>query len=176
MSSVAPENPATILDWMQASALGEWVASSPSGYYVALGFHAIGLAMLVGTMMVINLRLLGGLQAIQLIALQRLSRFAWTGFAINALSGVALFFSEANKMFYADVFRWKILLVFTGVLALTVMGKTVLRPIAAAGAVVTASAKLQAVLSIAIWIAVIIVGRFIAYLVPEVQMGAELGL
>jgi hypothetical protein len=176
MSSISPESPATALDWMQASALGEWVATSPSGYYVALGFHAIGLAMLVGTMMVINLRLLGQLQAIHLVALKPLSRFAWAGFAINALSGVALFFSEANKMFYADVFRWKILLVFTGVLALVVMGRTVLRPIAASGSVIAASAKVQAILSIAIWIAVIIVGRFIAYLVPEVHMGAEFGL
>jgi hypothetical protein len=176
MSSIPPETSATILDWMQASALGEWVATSPSGYYVALGFHAIGLAMLVGTMMVINLRLLGGLQTIQLVALKPLSKFAWTGFAINALSGVALFFSEANKMFYADVFRWKIALVFAGVTALVVMGRTVLRPIATSGTSITASAKVQAILSIAIWIAVIIVGRFIAYLVPEVHMGAEFGL
>lgn len=173
MSSIPIETPPTILDWMQASALGEWVATSPSGYYVALGFHAIGLAMLAGTMMVINLRLLGCLQAIELNALERLSKFAWSGFVINALSGVALFFSEANKMFYASVFWLKISLVFTGVIALAVMHRTVFRPIAASGAPITTNAKLQAAFSLAVWAAVIIVGRMIAYLVPEFFPGLE---
>lgn len=174
MSSTPFTTTTAILDWMQASALGEWVATSPSGYYVALGFHAIGLAMLVGTMTVINMRLLGYLQAIQLEALERLSRLAWFGFAINALSGLALFFSEANKMFFATVFWLKISLVITGVIALAVMNRTVFRKIAVSGAPITTNAKLQAVFSLAVWTAVIIAGRMIAYLVPEVIPGAEL--
>jgi hypothetical protein len=154
----------TILDWMERSALGEWVASSQYGYYVMLAFHAVGLAMLVGSMMVIDLRLLGRLQGIGLKALEPLSKLAWYGFVINALSGVALFFSEANKMFFSATFRWKISLVFTGVIALAVMQRTVFRPIAASGAPITTNAKLQAAFSLAVWAAVIIVGRLIAYL------------
>ena len=163
--SVIPSEPTpTVLDWMELSDLGQWVATSSHGYYVMLGFHSIGLAMLVGSMMVIDLRLLGRLQGIQLKALERLSKIAWYGFVINALSGVGVFFSEANRMFFNPTFRWKIFLVFVGVIALAIMQRTVLRPIAAPGAAITTNAKLQAVFSLAVWTAVIIVGRMIAYI------------
>lgn len=154
----------TILNWMEMSALGEWVATSPYGYYGMLAFHAVGLAMLVGSVMVIDLRLLGRLQGIQLKGLARLSKIPWYGFVINAVSGVVIFFSEANKMFFSATFWSKIFLVFTGVSALAVMQRTVLRPIAESGAPVTTNAKLQAAFSLAVWTAVIIVGRLIAYL------------
>ncbi|HEY5754314.1 MAG TPA: DUF6644 family protein [Steroidobacter sp.] len=157
----------TVLDWMEQSALGVWVATSPYGYYVMLGFHSVGLAMLVGSMMVVDLRLLGRLQGIDLKVLERLSKFAWYGFVMNALSGVAVFFSEANKMFFSDAFRWKILLVFTGIIALAVMQRTVLRPMAASGGAITTNAKVQAAFSLAVWAAVITVGRMIAYLTEE---------
>jgi hypothetical protein len=166
MSSIPlePTPTPTLLDWMERSALGDWVSASPYGYYVMLAFHAVGLAMLVGSMMVIDLRLLGRLQGIELKALVRLSKIPWYGFVINALSGVALFFSEANKMFFSNTFRWKIFLVFTGVIALVVMQRTVLRPIAESGAPITTNAKLQAAFSLSVWTAVIVVGRLIAYL------------
>lgn len=160
----------TLLDWMEQSALGVWVATSPYGYYVMLGFHSVGLAMLVGSMMVVDLRLLGRLQGIDLKMLERLSKFAWYGFVMNALSGVALFFSEANKMFFSDAFRWKILLVFTGIVALAVMQRTVLRPIAASSEAITTNAKVQAAFSLAVWTAVITVGRMIAYLTEEAML------
>ena len=166
MSSIPlePSPTPTILDWMEMSALGQWVATSPYGYYVMLAFHAVGLAMLVGSMMVIDLRLLGRLQGIAPKALVRLSKIPWYGFVINALSGVVLFFSEANKMFFSATFWSKIFLVFAGVIALAVMQRTVLRPIAESGAPITTNAKLQAAFSLAVWTAVIVVGRLIAYL------------
>lgn len=156
----------TVLDWMEQSGLGEWVAISPYGYYLMLAFHSVGLAMLVGAMMVIDLRLLGVAKGIDLSALERLRKFAWWGFAINAVSGVAVFFSEANKMYFNATFRWKILLVFIGIIALAVMSRTVLRPIAVSGGPITANAKVQAAFSLAVWTAVIIVGRMIAYITP----------
>ena len=164
MSDIAAEPTPTILDWMELSGLGQWVATSTHGYYVMLAFHSVGLAMLVGSMMVIDLRLLGRLQGIQLNALERLSKIAWYGFVVNAVSGVAVFFSEANRMFVNPTFRWKIFLVFVGVIALAVMQRTVLRPIVAPGAPITTNAKLQAAFSLAVWTAVIVVGRMIAYI------------
>lgn len=148
---------------MERSAFGDWVAVSPYGYYLMLGFHSIGLAMLVGAMMVISLRLLGLLTAIDPRALERLTTFAWWGFWINALSGVATFFSEANKMFFDTTFRWKILLVFIGVAALVIMQRTALRRIASGGSI-TLGARLQGAFSLLVWTAVIVVGRMIAYL------------
>jgi len=167
MNSIPIDAPHPILDWMEMTSLGQWVAASPYGYYIMLGFHAVGLAMLVGVMMVIDLRLLGRLQSIELKALERLTKLAWYGFWINAVSGVAIFFAEANKMYFHIMFRWKIFLIFVGVIALVIMQRTVLRPIAKSGIPITMNAKLQAAFSLAVWVAVIIVGRLIAYIGNE---------
>lgn len=159
----------TILDWMEQSGIGVWVSTSPAGYYIMLAFHSVGLAMLVGVVTIIDLRLLG-VFPIPAASLQRLLRFAWWGFWINAVSGVLVFFSEANKMFYDTMFRWKIALVFVGVIAMIVMDKTVLRPLAATQRVaigreaLDTQAKAQAVFSLLVWAAVIVVGRMIAYI------------
>ena len=155
----------SILDSMEQSALGVWVSSSPAGYYIMLAFHAVGLAMLVGSVTVIDIRLLGFVRGINEKAMAGLVKFAWWGLLINALSGVALFFSEANKAFYSWSFRIKITLMLCGVLSTLILNKTVLLPASASDvANIKGSAKAQACLSLALWVSVIIVGRMMSYL------------
>jgi hypothetical protein len=157
---------ASTLDWMEQSALGLCVSSSHSGYYLMLGFHSLGLAMLVGALMVVDLRILKVVRGIPAEALPKLVWLGWWGFWINAVSGVAVFFSEANKMFYDNTFRWKLSLIAIGVVSTLVLSRTVLVPAAARGAALLdgSSARIQASFSLLLWIAVIIVGRMIAYL------------
>lgn len=164
-----PPEPGTVLstfDWMEQSAVGSCVMQTPAGFYIMLGFHSIGLAMIVGVMMVVSLRLLGIARGISAAALPKFVTIGWWGFWINAASGVALFIGEANKMFNDTTFRWKIFLICVGMTSTYIMNRTLLRP-AAAGAVGkldTGNAKAQAIFSLLIWIAVIITGRMIAYL------------
>jgi len=164
-----PLEPGTVLstlDWMEQSAVGTCVAQSPSGFYVMLAFHSVGLAMIVGVMMVVSMRLLGVAKGISVAALPRLVTIGWWGFWINAISGVTLFFGEANKMFGNTTFRWKLFLIFVGMTSTYIMNKTVLKPAAAGdlGKLTSSSAKRQAIFSIMIWLAVIITGRMIAYI------------
>ena len=153
------------LDAMEQSALGVWVSQSPAGYYIMLGFHAVGLAALVGSVTVIDLSLLGIVRGINQRAMAGLVKFAWYGLLMNALSGVALFVSEANKAFYSWSFRIKISLMVLGVISTVVLNRTVLLP-ARTGALTRSPAniKLQVFLSLALWASVIVVGRLMAYL------------
>ncbi len=154
-----------MLDLLEQSALGVWVATSPSGYYIMLGFHSMGLAMLVGAVTVIDLRLLGFVRGIDEKAMAGLVKFAWWGLLINAISGVALFTSEANKAFYSTSFRIKILLMLAGVVSTVILNKSVLQPTFYKGgeAVSASSARNQARLSLALWAAVIVIGRLMSY-------------
>jgi hypothetical protein len=154
-----------MLDSLEQSALGVWTASSPAGYYIMLAFHAVGLAMLVGSVWVIDLRLLGFVQGINEKAMAGLVKFAWWGLGINAVSGFALFTSEANKAFYSTSFRVKILLMLTGVVSTVILNQSVLQPTFHKGghAVSASSARGQAYFSLAIWAAVIVVGRLMSY-------------
>ena len=155
----------SILDSMEQSALGVWVASSPAGYYIMLGFHAVGLAVLVGSVTVIDLSLLGFVRGISQRAMAGLVKFAWFGLFVNATSGVALFFSEANKAFYSWSFRLKISLMVLGVISTVILNRTVLLPARAGVANRSqANVKLQVFISLALWMSVIVVGRLMSYL------------
>jgi hypothetical protein len=154
-----------MLDSMEQSALGVWTATSPAGYYIMLAFHAMGLAVLVGSVTVIDLRLLGFVRGIDEKAMAGMVKFAWWGLLINAISGLVLFTSEANKAFYSNSFRVKILLMLAGVVSTVILNKTVLQPTFHKGseAVSTHNAHAQAYLSLALWTAVIMVGRLMSY-------------
>lgn len=154
-----------MLDSLEQSALGQWVAYSPAGYYIMLAFHAIGLAMLVGSVTVIDLRLLGFVRGINEKAMAGLIKFAWFGLAVNVVSGISLFTSEANKAFYSNSFRVKILLMVCGVISTVVLNRTVLQPTFHKGgeAVSASNARAQAYLSLTLWLATIIVARLMSY-------------
>lgn len=154
----------TILDWMEQTGLGVWVATSSHGYYVMLAIHSIGLAMLVGAVTVIDLRLLGAVRGISIEALSNFVKFAWWGWVINALSGVAIFLSEANKAFYHNMFRWKMLAMVIGMISTIILDRTILRPAAVnPNVAMSGNAKLQAVASLILWFLVITAGRMMAY-------------
>jgi hypothetical protein len=160
-----PSDPAAIasvLDWMEQSAVGVCVSQSDSGYYVMLAFHAMGLAMVVGIVVMLDLWVLGLMRGIKAQAAAGLIRFAWVGLAINALSGFALFFSEANKAYYSVSFRIKITLMLLGVVSTLVLNKTVFQP-ALVGGAPSRHARTQAGLSICLWLSVIVVGRLMSY-------------
>ncbi|MGD9843474.1 MAG: DUF6644 family protein [Steroidobacteraceae bacterium] len=164
-----PPEPGTVisfLQWMEGSAVGTCVMQSPAGFYILLGFHAVGLAMVVGVMAVVSMRILGVAKGISAAALPKLVKLSWAGFWINACSGVFLFIGEADKMFHNNTFRWKIFLVAVGMISTYIMNRTILIPAAAGNTSLIngSSAKFQAIFSILVWLAVITTGRMIAYL------------
>ena len=90
---LTPIEPGTVLstlDWMEQSAVGTCVSQSAAGFYILLAIHSVGLAMVVGVMLVVSMRLLGVAQGISPQALPKLVRLGWWGFWINAFSGVFL--------------------------------------------------------------------------------------
>lgn len=154
-----------VLSSMEHSALGVWVSQSTYGYYGVLAFHAVGLAMLVGTVYLADLRILGFVRGLAPGGLDRFVKIGIYGFFINALSGVAIFVAEANKAFYSHSFRWKMLLMVLGMISTVILRKTALQKAATwPGGEAPTGVKAHAILSIAVWTATIIVGRMMAYI------------
>src|SRR5437868_11055362 len=84
--------------WLQDTPFAHWVASDPSllAYPTILPLHTVGMAIVVGTCVVMDLRLLGIATDVPLAALTGAPRLVWTGFTINAATGIALFTSDAE--------------------------------------------------------------------------------
>ena len=154
------------LIWLQDSVVGTWVAKSVWVYPIVLSSHAVGMALVVGTVMMINIRILGFARNIPITLFENLSVIAWIGVTLNLLSGLALFSGDPTKFFYHPVFWIKISLIILGALsmwsALRIIRTTTWSLADTLEA--PASAKVLAGLSVVFWPCAIIAGRLIAYI------------
>lgn len=150
------------LVWLEATGLAEWVRSSIPGYPSMIALHAIGMAIMVGLSLLIDMRVLGWFAGIPLNALQRFFGVAWLGFGINFLSGGALFSAQATSYIVDWVFMTKMALVFLGAITAAILQPAVAK--AGAGGQVSGGTKAVVALAIVFWLIAIIMGRLTAYL------------
>lgn len=116
--------------------------------------------MLVGSIGIVDLRLLGAFRTLPERALaQSLSPIGMAGLALMLASGVVLFAADATALATAPVFRWKLLLI--GLATLNALAFRMAWP--RSGARVTPGLRLMALASLVMWLAVLVLGRWIAY-------------
>ncbi|MCM5682212.1 hypothetical protein M8A51_22010 [Schlegelella sp. S2-27] len=136
-----------------------WVAAHPDAYPALEVVHIVGIALLLGSLVVFELRVWGFASELPTAALARLSlRLSVAGFLLAAASGLLMFASQPGELLANRAFVWKIgLLAFAGLnAAMFHLRGGVHRA--------DALARAQTVLSLGIWLAVIICGRWMAYL------------
>ena len=150
------------LAWLEATGLAEWVRSSTPGYPSMIALHALGMAIMVGLSLLLDLRILGWFAGIPLQALQRFFGLAWIGFGINFISGSALFSAQATSYIVDWVFMTKMTLVLLGAITAGILQPAVAK--AGPGVQVSGGTKAIAGVAIVIWIVAIIMGRLTAYL------------
>jgi len=149
-----------------------WVGEFMRAYWwpfpAAEALHFIGLSLLIGSLAVIDLRLLGFARGLSIRVVHQLLLWTWVGFAINVLTGF-LFISAQASFYYPNVSFWvkMVLIALAGANALW-FELTVHRdlPNWSDDADAPARAKTIAGASLALWIAVIFFGRFIMYWPP----------
>ena len=129
--------------------------------------HAIGLPIVVGIFVVLDLRILRLIRGVSFHAFLSLYRLAWIGLLFNALSGSALFTSQATTFVESAPFLIKISAVISGV----IVGIFIQRRLKSRAADwdyadtnIESSTTALAVLSLVCWIGAIFAGRLIAYL------------
>lgn len=150
---------------MEQTSFAIWVGESLWSYPILIGTHAVGLAIVVGTLTMIDLRLLNNFQGIRFEALTSLLKLAWAGFLINALSGAALFTSQATTFVTNRPFLIKITLIFFAAI-FTAIIQNKMRDSAADwnDEGVPGAVRALAALSIFCWLGAIIAGRLTAYI------------
>src|SRR5690606_14904830 len=112
----------------------------------------------------INLRVLGYKPELPLVGTQDLLPLAWIGFTLNAVSGIALFTSDAIHFFGSYTFRIKLfLIVLAGLNAMLVSRKIFHEPAADRAVKTGAGTKALAAASLVFWVGAAVAGRLIAY-------------
>jgi len=153
--------------WLEGSALGVWTRESPSiwAYPTVLTLHTVGLGVLVGANAVIDFRLLGFAPRLPMPSLDPLYRFMSAGFAVNAVTGVMLFASDATAKSRQPVFYIKLTLIALALVIAAVIRRTVARAPAFRDADVRQEpGRRLAALSLLLWAGAIAAGRLMAYL------------
>lgn len=148
---------------MQDSAFTDWFLGSDSiwAYPTVLTLHTVGMAMLVGASVVIALRLLQVGAGIPLRRFLPLYRVIWVGFAINLVSGLVLFVTEAADRVVDPVFYIKL----ASIAAALWVGAIAKRRMVTADETFTASSRRGlAAASLGLWTVAIVAGRLMAYL------------
>jgi hypothetical protein len=154
-----------LLHALEMSAMGEVMRQSPIVYPAVETLHIVGFAILVGSIIAFDLRVLGFGRSIGIEqAAQYLLPLAWTGLAIAVPMGVLLFATEATSIAENPSFRAKMALLLLAGINVLVFHRGPWRSVAlwpSGGA--PATARAGALLSMLLWIGVLAGGRLIAY-------------
>lgn len=152
--------------WLESTPVALWVSLSLWAYPLLLAAHIVGLAIVVGIFSMRDLRLLGLFSGLRLDAFLPLSRLAWAGFVINAISGILLFTSQAVTFAGNTPFLIKITAIIAGmVLAGVIQSRLRAELSTSTGEQVdpVGSIRFIAMASLACWFTAIVAGRLIAY-------------
>ncbi len=149
--------------WCENSVVGETIRNSTWLFPVIEAFHLLGLAVIGGAVLVVDLRLFGyGLrrQPVAQVALDA-QRWLIASLAVMLTSGALLFTSEAIKCYYHAAFWVKMTSLFLAI----VFTFTVRRKVAMAdqSRLRPLWSKLVALVSVTLWSGVGIGGRWIGF-------------
>lgn len=150
------------LTWLQETPFAQFLGSDPYAYPIMLCFHAVGMAAVVGLVWVMSVRVLGYPKGLSVAAFDRMSMIALWGFALNALSGLLIFSTEATRVIVNLEFQLKMAAILIGGFAVWYMQRAI-RQSEPGTESFSLSAKIIAVLASAAWLAAIVFGRQIAY-------------
>jgi hypothetical protein len=156
-----------IITWMQNSDIGTGIRESIWLFPIVETSHVLALSLSVGVLVWLDLRLLGWGMKHEPVSVvhKQVMPLALVGFIIMFISGILLFWSEAEKCYLSNFYRAKMLfLVLAGVNAIVFelatkksieeWDKYPVPPV---------KARLAGLFSILTWSAVIIAGRATAY-------------
>ena len=150
---------------LEGSWFGAEVRRSTWLYPLASVLHIVGVALLLGSIALFDLRALGLARALPLRAVMAaVLPVARVGFAVQATTGFVMFASDASHLYDNPFFVAKMALIVAA-LANVALFHARLRadPLVAAEGEAPPWARLGAALSLAGWTAVAVCGRMIAY-------------
>ena len=135
-----------------------WIASSPWAYPALEVVHIVGIALLLGNPAAFVLRVAGAAPELPIRPLARLAlTLALAGFGLVVLSGVLMFAAGPEELLASTVFVAKMgLVMLAGLNAAWFHARGGL-------ARIDATARVQTVLSLGLWLVVVILGRWIGY-------------
>jgi hypothetical protein len=146
------------------SALGRYMQTSVWGFAVVEAIHLLAIALLGGSVLIIDLRLLGVILRKEpaRVLSRDLGRLLLGSLAILILTGIAMVSEEALKCYYSPAFRWKMALLGSSVFFYFTLHRRAL--IQTDQNAPTIWSRITAIMSMSLWLGVGVAGRAIGFL------------
>src|SRR6202142_1244362 len=121
----------SICQWVDGTSLSAVIRHSNSLFSIFDTIHTLGIVLVAGTIMLVDLRLLGlALRSVPIVQLVgRIVPATLWGFGLMLVSGGLLFSSEAVKMYHSPAFRIKMLLLALAGLNALIFHRTIYRDV-----------------------------------------------
>jgi hypothetical protein len=161
---------------LEASGLATRIRESLFLFPLIESTHVFGLALVFGTIAIIDLRLLGIASTQR--SFRRMSsdilKWTWAAFALTALTGALMFTTNARVYYHNSFFRTKMLLLALSGINMLVFERTAGRTIHNWDRAPSAPTvgKAVAALSLAMWISIICMGRLIGFTTSRAAFAA----
>src|SRR5262245_830000 len=150
--------------FISAAGIKDFVLQHPWVWPTCETLHFLGMSLMFGVLMVVNLRLVGWLRGMSFASVHRLLPFGLMGFGINFITGMFFFIAASEQYTQNVAFHWKvILLMLAGVnyLVLTVYDEAWALP---ASAEAPLSGKLLGASALVLSIGVMYFGRMLPFI------------
>lgn len=148
----------SVCEWIHMTRMSIAIRESIWIYPILDVLHCVGILLVAGTIVVVDLRLLGfGLRQSPVPSVVG-QVLPWTlsGFAFMAVTGSLLAWSEPLRLYHSVFFPWKLLF-------LAIAGLNALLFHSRAASLTPARGRLAGIVSIVCWIGVIAAGRAVGY-------------
>jgi hypothetical protein len=145
---------------LAATPVGHLIRDSTWGFAIVETIHLLALAILGGTILIVDLRLLGlGLrrQSVSVLARELSPWFSGSLIAM-LISGIVLTSGEAMKCYYHPAFRWKMALLAAAIAFYYTLHRKLVR---SESAETTTGSRIAGAVSLALWLSVGLAGRAI---------------
>ena len=155
--------------WLQSTALSKaFLDNGAWAWPLSESLHFIGLTMLIGSIGLIDLRILGLARGIRISDIHRLVIFTVAGFGINVVTGSLFLIGMPDQYFLNAAFQFKLVFLTVAGLNVLLFYSTVFRQLKLLGPddEAPAAAKCMAAVSLLCWIGVICAGRLLTFYRP----------
>jgi hypothetical protein len=157
------------LSHLEQAAFFSWVRESRSllAYPAILLLHTLGMAVVVGLIAGIDLRILGFAPALPLAPMRKFLPIMWAAFAVNAVTGAILLAADATTKLTNPDFFVKMGLIFLAVILRRLIDARVFPgPVVDDMIPLPRQTKVLAATSLVCWLGAITAGRLLAYVGP----------
>lgn len=155
------------LEWLEAAPFATAISGGATLFPWLESVHVLAIALVVGTIAIVDLRLLGyrahRKSARRLIG--ELLPYTWVAFAVSAITGLLLFSSNATDYAYNVHFQLKLVLILLAGVNMAAFHSTAYRQIAEWDEThpPPPAARVAGAASLCLWIGVVFLGRWIAF-------------